>query len=206
MPSNAYLIIDDTETRCIVIDPGTKYQKDIIDFINKNNLELDYIFLTHEHFDHCWGVNSLLEFFPTAKVVATKLCAEWISTPMNYFNKLYFDSDEFYAVKKVDLCLEDIGWEINWDSVCIRFIDAKGHSNKGVCLNIGNALFTGDTLLLNTKPFLKKKYGASFDELKRTVINMFNTFKDNTIVYPGHGMHFYLKEARPFYIELFGDF
>ena len=108
VPSNAYLLIDGTGTHCIVIDPGSKHQVDICDSIKSKNLHLDYIILTHEHFDHCWGVNTLLESF-NAEVVTTKLCAEWVLTPMNYFNKLYFDSDEMYSINKVDIIAENVG-------------------------------------------------------------------------------------------------
>lgn len=205
VPSNAYLILDGMGSHCIAIDPGTKYQKNLIDYIKDHHLNLDYILLTHEHFDHCWGVNSLLNEF-SSKVVATRLCAEWVCTPMNYFNKLYYDSDEMYSINHIDVLAEEIDWKLKWGDVEIDLIDAKGHTNRGVCISVGNAMFSGDTLLLNTKPFLKKKYGASLEDLKSTIIKIFNTYENNTIVFPGHGAPFYLGEAKSFYLELFGVF
>lgn len=202
VPSNAYLLIDETGTHCIAIDPGSKEQGDMRDFIISHGLSLDYIILTHEHFDHCWGVNSLLEAF-NAKVVATRLCAEWIGTPMNYFNKLYFDSDEMFSIDKVDIFAEDIGWTMKWCGVDIKMIDAKGHTNRGLCVNIGDALFSGDTLIYNTKPFLKKKYGASVEDLKQTIDSIYRLIDSNTIVYPGHGDAFRLVDMKEFYEDYF---
>lgn len=41
----------------LVIDPGQ--DRPVIDFIKKNNLILDQVWLTHSHFDHCAGVDGL---------------------------------------------------------------------------------------------------------------------------------------------------
>jgi glyoxylase-like metal-dependent hydrolase (beta-lactamase superfamily II) len=131
-------------------------------------------------------VNYLLESF-TAKVVATRLCAEWIGIPMNYFNKLYFDSDEMYSIKTVDLIAEEIDWTISWQGIDMHLIDAKGHTNRSMCLSVANALFSGDTMIYNTKPFLKKKYGASLDDLAKTLKKIYTNFDDKTRVFPGHG-------------------
>lgn len=201
VPSNAYLLIDGTGTNCIVIDPGSKEQNDIHDYIITHSLHLDYIILTHEHFDHCWGVNFLKEAFNT-KVIATRLCAEWVSTPMNYFNKLYFNSDEMYSIRKVDVIAETVGWKIDWRGEVVNLIDAKGHTNRSMCVYIGGALFSGDTMIYKTKPFLKKKYGASLEDLRSTIGNIYDKFDENTIVYAGHGEPFRLGDMRMFYREL----
>ena len=195
------MLIDGTGTNCIVIDPGSKDQKDICNYIRDQKLNLDYIILTHEHFDHCWGVNTLLEEFNT-KVVATTLCADWVLTPMNYFNMLYYNSDEMYSVKRVDVLAEDVGWKINWRGGPVELIDAKGHTNRSMCVYIGGALFSGDTMIYNTKPFLKKKYGASLEDLRLTIGNIYDTFDEDTIVYAGHGEPFRLGDMRLIYREL----
>lgn len=201
VPSNAYLLIDALGENCIVIDPGSRIQKDICNYVKLKGLNLDYIILTHEHFDHCWGVNSLLESFDT-KVVATKLCAEWVLKPMNYFNKLYYDSDDMYSVQKVDVTAEDVEWCIDWRGEAIDLIEAKGHTNRSMCVYVGGALFSGDTMIYNTKPFLKKKYGASSEDLRITLERIYDLYDDNTIVYAGHGEPFRLGDMRLFYKKL----
>jgi glyoxylase-like metal-dependent hydrolase (beta-lactamase superfamily II) len=186
----------------VVIDPGSKEQSDICEYIQRESLHLDYIILTHEHFDHCWGVNYLLQYFD-AKVVSSKLCEEWVTTPMNYFNKLYYDSDEMYSINHVDLLVEEVNMCLKWHNQEIQFIEAKGHSNKGICVVIGPALFSGDTMIYNTKPFLKKKYGASVEELYHTIFSIFSKFDIETMVYPGHGVKFLLNEMTQFYNDYF---
>lgn len=204
VPSNTYLFVNEASKKCIVIDPGTKEQANVRNYIQKQGLTLDYIILTHEHFDHCWGVNYLLESFPT-KVVATRLCSEWVKTPMNYFNQLYYNSDEMYQIKQVDVIVEDIGWELTWGDVPIVFVSTPGHTNKGMCIEIGGCLFTGDTILYQTKPFLKKRYGASKSELKESIDKIYNSYPSDIKVFPGHGEPFLLKDTQEFYNQYFND-
>ena len=203
VPSNTYLLVNGK--RCIVVDPGTKEQADVRDYIQSHNLTLDYIILTHEHFDHCWGVNYLLEYFPACKTVATRRCAEWVEKPWNYFNQLYYNSDEMYQIKKVDLIAEDLGWKLLWGDVPLVFIDTPGHSDKGMCIELGGCLFTGDTILYRTKPLLKKKYGASKDELRKSLEKIYHSYPGDTKVYPGHGEPFVLKDTEEFYNQYFNN-
>lgn len=203
VPSNTFLLIGEDE-HCVVIDPGTKEQVELRDFILSQGLTLDYIVLTHEHFDHCWGVNYLLAAFPT-KVVATQKCAEWVQTPMNYFNQLYYNSDETYQIKKVDIVVEEIGEKMMWSNTPVLFIKTPGHTNKSMCVEIGGCLFTGDTLLYRTKPFIKKRYGGSISELKRSIETIYNSYSGDTKVFPGHGDPFLLKSTKEFYFDYFKD-
>ena len=53
----AYLVIDKTNNLAIVIDPSES--KPIIDYIEKNKLNLKFILNTHHHFDHVGGNKEL---------------------------------------------------------------------------------------------------------------------------------------------------
>ncbi len=203
VPSNTFLLIDGEH--CLVIDPGSKEQADVRDYIQSYGLRLDYIIMTHEHFDHCWGVNYLIEAFPEAKTIATQKCAEWVQTPYNYFNQMYYNSDEMYQIEHVDMLVEDIECRVMWGETPITFVKTPGHTDKGMCVEIGGNLFTGDTVLYRTKPFLKKRYGASKDELKESIERLYATYSSDTKVYPGHGEPFALKETEEFYKQYFND-
>ena len=203
VPSNTFVIVNGEH--CLVIDPGSKEQIDVCDFIKHHGLNLDYIILTHEHFDHCWGVNYLIETFLDAKIVATQRCAEWVQTPFNYFNQMYYNSDEMYQIEHVDILVENIGCRMIWGETPIKFVKTPGHTDKGMCVEIGGSLFTGDTLLYKTKPFLKKRYGASKTELKKSIESLYDIYSGDTNVYPGHGEPFTLRETEEFYKQYFKD-
>ena len=56
LSSNVYLIV--VENRAVAIDCGMPWTANrVLDYINKNRLKLEYIFLTHSHFDHVMGLN-----------------------------------------------------------------------------------------------------------------------------------------------------
>lgn len=204
VPSNVFLVKKEDTDSCIVIDPGSKDESELVSYILGNELYVDYIILTHEHFDHCWGVNQLLEK-TEARVICTKNCAEKVCKPTNYFNKFYFDSDETYAVDRVDATIEDLGYVLDWQGEKISFIETKGHSPCGMCISIRNKLFTGDTLLLNTKPVQLKRNGASNVDFKESLIRIFSSYPPDTMVYPGHGNPFRLHESQAFYETYFSD-
>tara|TARA_B100000902_G_scaffold377642_1_gene410076 strand:- start:379 stop:651 length:273 start_codon:yes stop_codon:yes gene_type:complete len=53
----SYLIIDEINNTACVVDPSEA--KPIIDFIEKENINLKYILNTHHHFDHVGGNKDL---------------------------------------------------------------------------------------------------------------------------------------------------
>ena len=55
----SYLIIDESKNDACVIDPSEA--KPIINFIEKENINLKYILNTHHHFDHIGGNKELKE-------------------------------------------------------------------------------------------------------------------------------------------------
>jgi len=58
LSSNVYLMVVDN--RAVAIDCGMPWTTNrVLDYLNKNRLKLEYIFLTHSHFDHVMGVNRL---------------------------------------------------------------------------------------------------------------------------------------------------
>ena len=199
MGSNCYMVWDDASKRSIVIDPASEKSLKEIDFITNNNLTLDYIFLTHEHTDHTWGVNALIDAFPDAKVICSKKCREALSQSSKAYFQLYFDdpSYEFY-VKQVDLTTEDVGWHIDWDGYSVNFIETPGHSVGSVCIVIDNSLFGGDTLM-PFKPFIKKRTGGSMEEYRQSINRLLKRCPLSTIVYPGHGESMKMAEMLKFY-------
>ena len=71
LSSNVYLIVVDNGA--VAIDCGTSRTANrVLDYLTKNRLKLEYIFLTHSHFDHVMGVNRLKEHTETKVVAHTR--------------------------------------------------------------------------------------------------------------------------------------
>lgn len=197
--SNTYILTDDVRRECIIIDPGTNDCQVIINNIRQNNWELKFILLTHGDFDHTWGVNTLKAEFPSIQLVASRETARLIAIPQNYFNALYYNKKEYYSIEHVDVIIEDYNNSMQWLNNTISFIQVPGHTSCSNLILINDLMFSGDTILKNTKPFIQKKHGGNKEEFKQSVQMILDRFQDNTEVYPGHGDKFIFGEVRDYY-------
>lgn len=201
--SNTYLVADRQSKHCFIIDPGTKEDDRLVDIIKVNDYYLDFIFLTHEHFDHCWGVNYLLQYF-NPLIVSTLPCAKWLSIPRNYFNLLYYNCADFFSINNIHITIKRQIEEIIWCDKIIYCHITNGHTDKSMCVYIDSVLFSGDTLILNTMPVIKKRYGGSIYDFSKTISYIYNNFNDDVLVLPGHGEKFLLIKMMDFYKKNIG--
>lgn len=177
MDENAYFIIDNNNA--IVIDPGS-YAEDVINFAKDINIK--YIFLTHCHYDHIKGVRKLREI-TGAEICVTSECAENIKNPdINLSGawldeKIVIENPENILSENTDFIFEDIQ---------IKTIKTPGHTNCSTCFIIGNDLFSGDTLFLQTTGRWDLPTGDE-DTLRKSIKEKLYTLNDNINVYPGHG-------------------
>ena len=65
--TNCYILEDDKTNKAAVIDPGDEADK-IAQVLQKDGAEVEYILLTHGHYDHTTGVPDLKKRFPDAQV------------------------------------------------------------------------------------------------------------------------------------------
>lgn len=98
-PGDSAFLIDDGKT-AIMYDSGfafTGYK--VADRIKKElgERKLDYIFLTHSHYDHALGSCYALKYWPEAKVVAGEYAVKIFAKPTA--KALMRDLDQKYAVK-----------------------------------------------------------------------------------------------------------
>lgn len=194
MTSNCYIVVDEASKHCLCIDPASEKSEREIAYINSNGLTLDYIILTHEHTDHTWGVNSLLDYEPSAKVVCSELCKEALPREARAYFQLYYDDPNYsYNVRRVDYTTEDLNWILEWLGHTIKFIATPGHSPGSVCVVIDDFVFGGDTLM-PFKPFIKKRNGGSLEQFQESVKKMVAAYPADTLVYPGHGEEGKIKD------------
>ncbi len=194
MSSNCYLIVDEASKHCICIDPGSEKSLREIDYIEKNGLTLDYIILTHEHTDHTWGCNALVDKYGT-QVICSEVCKQNLAKEFQAYFLLYYDNPDYhYTVCKVDKTTEELGDKLNWQGYDIEFIYTPGHSMGSISLLIDGMLFTGDTIM-QFKPYINKRNGSVI-EFEKSIKTLCILFDENQIMYPGHGDRFVLKDYK----------
>ena len=193
MSSNCYLVVVEESKHCICIDPASEKSEREIEYIEKNGLTLDCILLTHEHTDHTWGVNALVERYPASRVICSEVCKQNLAKEFQAYFLFYYDNPDYcYTVCKVDKTCEELNGFLEWEHKKIVFFPTPGHSMGSACYYLNGMLFTGDAIM-QTKPYINKRNGSKelFYESAKKVVG---TFSSETTVYPGHGDTFLLKD------------
>lgn len=191
MTSNCFVVWDDDSRHCVIIDPASEKAERELQLIEDNKLTLDYILLTHEHTDHTWGVNALVDKY-NPKVVCSAACKEALPAAGDMYFRLYYNDPNYtYKVKRVDYTIEDLQGSLVWNNINIGFIKTPGHSPGSICIIIADKLFTGDTIM-QYKPYINKR-GGNLEVYMNSVNSILSCFPANTQVYPGHGDTFLLS-------------
>lgn len=177
---NMYVLFDEDSKKCAVIDPGGAVDK-IFKFINENNLDFEYIFLTHGHGDHIGAVNKIKEIKNDVKVVSHKDEKEMLNdNRKNLSFSMHCGVQEFDA----DIYVSDKD-KLKLGNLTVTFIHTPGHTLGGMCIRVKDDLFTGDTLFFETVG-RTDLYGGDFNTLKKS-LKKISKFEDNVKIYPGHG-------------------
>ena len=156
----AYIVIDETSNSSIVVDPGDS--KPIIDYVEKNKLNLKFILNTHHHFDHVNGNKELKKKY-NLKVIG-------------------FEGDK-NRIPEIDIALSDkeIWRSKNFET---KIYHIPGHTSGHICYHFfkQNILFTGDTLFsLGCGRIFEGTYEEMFSSLQ-----LIKSFPLDTKIYCGH--------------------
>lgn len=192
--SNCFIITMDNSNSCIIVDPGTEDCKELISYLKNNNLNPDYIILSHEHVDHIIGCQELKKFYDV-KIVCSLNCSKYMQLSKYNLTRMTEQWEERLSMPEADVILEDKDYHLEWEDSIFNFYKTEGHSYGSICFSIGDIFFAGDTLIkgYRTTTILP---GASREDLITTFEFILNQFDLNkTFVYSGHYDGFYLKEV-----------
>ena len=156
----SYLIIDESSNDACVVDPSEA--KPIINFIERENINLKYVLNTHHHFDHIGGNKELTEKYNSI-VVGFKHDAE--------------------RIPEISILVEDnqIWKKDNFEA---KIIHIPGHTTGhiGFYFFKEKVIFTGDTLFsLGCGKIFEGTYKQMFESLSKI-----KNLPDDTKIYCGH--------------------
>ncbi len=181
LSSNCYILWEDTDKNAIIIDPGDDKEK-IIKCIDREELKVKYIILTHAHYDHLNATDDIRKY-TGAKVAIHRLDAAGL-TDKTVSLAAYTGYGEVQG--EADILLED-GDKLFTGSIEAKIIHTPGHSVGGICVLVNNILFSGDTLFkqsIGRSDFP----GGNLHELILSIRTKLYILPDDTHVYPGHGL------------------
>lgn len=198
-PVHANMYVLEQDNQAIIIDPSIEG-----DF---TNCSVDYIILTHEHYDHISAVN-YWKNKTRAKVIASTYCQKGLQNPARNFSRFFKEFCELQTMIKIEadvgnyeyICSADITFEgefyINWQGNRLKLFECPGHSKGSICILINNdALFCGDTLFRDY-PIATGFPGGNKKKWIEVSKPLLEKLPEDTIVYPGHFQAFILKDYK----------
>lgn len=181
--TNCYLLGDETEGVCAVVDPGGSPDM-VLDMIARSGLSPKMVLLTHAHYDHVGAIPALLEQYPDLLVYAheKELCpADTVPKP-RYFLPHLGENQRTY----------NEGDTLALGNLSIRVLHTPGHSAGSVSLLTEDLMLTGDTLFAGTCG-RSDLPGGDEATLMRSLAKLGRAAEDGKVL-SGHGPASTLKE------------
>ncbi len=191
--SCTYVVLAKEEKQALIVDPGSRDLRGLEACLRQHAIQnIGFVVLTHEHFDHIAGVDLIRKQYKT-KLLCTAACAQRVADPRLNLSQYQGSPLE---IRQVEWICEEKGWIVPWGRCTLTLIPTPGHSPGGLCAAIGGVLFTGDTLLGNSRTPTHLP-GGDVAMLKTSLKVLFGRFAAETVVYPGHGESFVLGAVDP---------
>lgn len=198
--SNSYFITTDRHN--ILFDTGkvSAYPnlRRNIDIVNPKDKNIDFLILTHTHFDHCQNA-ALIKKQDKCKIFMSekeKYCVEKGYTPVPhgtiFFSKIIYKLGIRMGTKRfcydhfIPDILIDEKFEFTEDNLDLRIIETPGHSSGSISIIIDNEIaIVGDTLFGVYPNSVFPPFADNPAELIESWHKLLET--DCDIFLPGHG-------------------
>lgn len=188
--TNCYIFYDENTMEGAVIDPGDN-AKSILKTIDDEKIKLQYVLLTHGHFDHILAVHDVVNA-TGAKLVCNKDDL-WLlnKDAMGEFKPFVKNFKE----TPVNIEAED-GTEIKIGGLTAKYISTPGHTPGSSVIVVEDVMFTGDTLFRRECGRCDLE-GGDFPTMLRSLKKLYNMQGDYKVL-PGHDAFSTLQEEREY--------
>ena len=170
--NNCYLIIDEETNKSALVDCSI-WNGEMERLIGETDLQ--YILLTHGHFDHIGGVKAVREKYG-AKVLISSEDAPMLSDSRR-------SMAQFQENITPDILIKD-GDIIELGTLEIKAVSTPGHTKGGTCFIVEDCLFTGDTLFRCSCGRCDFEGGDEYEMLDS--LRLLKALDGNYRVLPGH--------------------
>ena len=182
--TNCYILIDEESKKTAVIDPGEDADR-ILAALREEDSQVEYILLTHGHYDHTTAVPELHAALPQARIYIHQADANGAGSKL------------FPLASQVeDLLLYDEGDTLALGGLTIQVLHTPGHSPGSVTLRVEDVLFSGDTLFAASCGRTDLP-GGSYDQMMASLKRL-GELEGEFRVLPGHNAPSTLDREREY--------
>ncbi|MGI6498475.1 MAG: MBL fold metallo-hydrolase [Oscillospiraceae bacterium] len=189
--TNCYLIGDEETKLGAIVDPGDEPDR-ILQGVRELGLTIQFVLLTHGHYDHTTGVRGVVEQLNVPVYIHKDEVAGGRSDAGGL---------QFGPIPQLQYYGE--GDCLSLGGLTIEVMHTPGHSKGSVTLKVGDVLLTGDTLFRDSCG-RTDLYGGNYQEILQSLKRLHDLPGDYQ-VYPGHeapstlsrerANNFYMREA-----------
>jgi glyoxylase-like metal-dependent hydrolase (beta-lactamase superfamily II) len=178
MANLVYVIGDDEQRECMVVDPAWDIPG-IVEFTKREDMRLTGALVTHYHPDHVGGDIFGHSIAGLAELLALR--------PV----KVHVNEAESAGVKQVtglsdtDLERHVGGDEIPIGNVRVKFLHTPGHTPGSQCFLAESTLVSGDTLFIGGCGRVDLP-GGNPEQMYHSLTQVLARLPDDTLLYPGH--------------------
>src|SRR5918912_838974 len=162
--SNAYLVADEPGGRAVIVDSGGPAEP-LLEAIERHELTVEQLLLTHHHHDHV----------AENHVYKERLGVEIRAHPL-----------EAERLMEVDRAIEP-GEVIEVGGLRVDGLHTPGHTDGMLSFRVGDGhVFTGDTLFKGSVGGVRAPGHTTFEDLRQSIMDVLMRLPPETTVHPGH--------------------
>ncbi|MBS3783544.1 MAG: MBL fold metallo-hydrolase [Anaerolineae bacterium] len=179
--TNCYIVGCEETMQGAVIDPGGEGER-IVQEIKRTGLAIEYVLITHAHFDHIGGIAKVVE------ATQAKLALHPNEKPLlDAGGGAAMFGLPVQPAPPPDIDLSE-GQQIDVGTLTLEVLFTPGHSPGGVTFYEADegVAFVGD-VLFSSGIGRTDLHGGDRATLMRSIKEVLFALPDDTIIYPGHG-------------------
>lgn len=181
LDTNCYVLWDRETRSAAIIDPGGDCDR-IVSVAASLDLRVQWVLLTHGHFDHTFCAGDLAARFG-AGVGLHEADAAILGQSFG-IAEMFYDLSEYAPVQPTDLLID--GRLVSLGESELEVIHTPGHSPGGLSFLTELGVFCGDTIFAGSIGRTDFP-GGSFEQLIESMRARLLAMDGSTPLFPGHG-------------------
>lgn len=142
--SKTYILSKAGEEKAWLVDIGDI--KPVVNYLKELQLNVSGVFITHGHFDHIYGLKSLIKHYPDCKVYVTEYGKAALASDKLNLSR-YHETPFVYEGDNVVVVREGEEKELFKGEPPMCFYETPGHNPGCLTMVLGDWVFTGDAYI-----------------------------------------------------------